>query len=678
MTNSQVARFFVPTRSHRWNALAATALLLIATSTGTAAAAVPPKVPPCPKGQVRITIVTKTSCVLLGKALPAAPPTQTAGSFIVGTALGGRLDRLERKAFPPTKEEAAVPNAGLAGGSALAPGIETMAKLARGPAAGRRVGVPLLTAVAVQQPRLDGGWSAPQTSTSSTSNATTIVATTTRSIDGTTGTLTATGVIPNQSTGVPDESQATMEMGLKIDSPNSGAFSIAVTLGTSDKVKTTGPCPDAAGRIDVSANTTLGVKTAQEATAPGLEYIRKNTTISTNSSFVATVAPDAYLESTSFNISETVHHTYAASVLGGRLPHTYAMTITAHATGTVNGRTGAVSVASLQIDGTGTMSGVSNAAATAAVRSAVQSDKIWGEILARLAADAHERLKEAEKIWREPNKCVDMRFAPPTGAKLASGAKLGVDGKLVAKRDGKPTTALWKPPRVSRGSLVGPWPGTSLPSNPLHFVAKGTAPDAAGKTFALTASATSRAGLASGPWDGTAGGWRVTISGPVSGDQGFGVSLASTVKAVVDVRLVTRGGESRYYGSAPFSYTAPSVTQPTVAVCVPPGATAPTIPVYAFTSVSGTADVLITPETTAVLPQIKVNLSMGDKTVGTMTCPESGPAPAESLLVGLNAFTYPQGATITLPAKGGTTSVNWSGATPVANSGALTVKIEAI
>lgn len=663
-------------RARQGAGVAAAALLLTVAAAPNANAA---PTPPCPKGKARVVVGVKVTCVVAGSALPKAPPTQTAGSFVVGASLGGRLDRLSRKAFPPEpKEVTRSPYS--TGGAALAPSIETVAKLARASAAKPRIGVPVLTALAALPAALPGGWSTPTTSSTSSRAATTTVSSTSLTSAGTVGTLTATGVVPRQRDGTPDRSRATLEFAVKIDTPSDGVATIAVTQGTAEKVKTNGPCPDAAGRIDVSSNSTISVRTAQEGGGVGFGYIRKNTTTTFNSAFVATVAPDAYLETTSFTVGATVNTVYAASGFGGLIKRNYNITVTARGTGTINGRTGAVSVSSLQVDGAGNELGSSNAETQATIRSAIAGDTAYAEVIARLAADGHERLKEAEKIWREPNKCVNMRFAPASGAKLAAGATQAVDGKMVAKRDGKPTTAVWKAPRITRGSLVGPWPGTSLPTRPLRFTAKGAAPTPAGKTFALTTTATSRAGLASGPWDGTSGGWRVTISGPITGEQGTGIKLASTIKAVVDVRLVTRGGVSEYTAERPFTYTPPVVTQPSVGACLPPpGESFPVPPVYEFKSVAGTADVLIEPDRSAIAPKLKITLTLGDHTIGQITCPGKAPQPLESLLLGLHRFQYPSGVVITVPAAAiSTTAVSWSVPAPLAATGALTVKVEPI
>ncbi|MEP7055121.1 MAG: hypothetical protein ABI912_07710 [Actinomycetota bacterium] len=660
--------------------IAAAFALILGSGIGTApAAAAPPKVVPCPKGQVRVTIAGKAACVLVGRALPVPPPAQTTGSFLIGATLGGRLDHFENKAFPVLRQYAAAPGRFSAGASALSPGIETMAKLARAAAARPRRGAPKLTALAQQSPRLGGGWSAPQTSTSSSGAATTTVATTSNTSNGVTGTFTATGVTPNLPDGTPDFSRATTEMGMKVDAGSAGSFTLAVSGSLGDKVKTNGPCPDSNGRIDMSANTAGGVRTDEQKTMTGLDYIRRNTTTKTSSTFVATVAPDAYLEKTTFDITMNVDTAYALSALNGLLRRNHTMTITAHATGSINGRTGAVAMTSLQIDGTGRSLGASNAAATGAVRSALQGDNsMWAELMSRLAADGQERLKEAEKIWRKPNECVDMKFASASGAQLPPGGKLGVDGKIVAKRDGKPATALWKAPKITRGSLVGAWPGTSLPTKPMHFTSKGAQPNAAGKTFALTTTALSRAGIGSGPWDGTTGGWRVTVTGPVNAQQGINVldvTVHSTVKSVIDVRQVIKGGVATYQATAPIAYANTSFTSAIAVPCVAPD---PPVPVYALSGVAGTTDVRIVPGTGATAATIKVTLLMQDDVSGTLTCPE-GVLPTETTLIGTNFFTYMTGPTITVPATGiSNTPLKWNSTSPFTASGSLVVKVESL
>lgn len=419
--------------------------------------------------------------------------------------------------------------------------------------------MPVLTALPFQAPGLGAGWSAPSVSRSSSAAASTTVGSSSLTSGGSTGTVTMTGVVLKDKNGKPDASQATMEMGLKIDSPSDGSVSVAVTLGLGDDIKTTGPCPDSAGRIDMSSKSAFSFRTAEEGTSLGLDYIRKNTSIKMDSTFVAQVSPDAFLETVTFSVAVTGVVAYAASGFNGLLKRNHVITINARATGTVNGRTGAVSVASLQLDGKGKALGMSDRDAQAAVREGLAGDKIYGEIAARLAADAYERLKAAEKIWRQPNRCVDMKFAPPSGAKLAAGATQGVDGKIVAMRDGKPTTALWKAPKLTLGSLVGAWAGTSTPTKALHFVAKGAARNAAGQTFALTTTATSRAGIASGPWVGRTGGfplqfvgsWTRTVTSP---------SRGSWIQIVQGLATYTRSPSSGDGSSGPVEYALTSNT----------------------------------------------------------------------------------------------------------------------
>ncbi|MCU1678684.1 MAG: hypothetical protein JWM93_3442 [Frankiales bacterium] len=647
---------------------------------------------PCAKGKVRVQIGAKPACVLATRALPVPPPAQTTGSFAVGTTLGGRLDHLPDKLSHAPKEFAGAPNR-FGAARALAPDIETLAKLGRGAAARPRTGTPVLSfgpmsdpAVGTMQspsfistvtPRFAGGWSAPTTTTSDGSGSVTTTASSNVAEGTLSGSVTVTGVTPKGADGKEDFSRSTLELTLSLDTGGGTVSTLGVTGSLGDTVKTNGPCPDSAGRVDMTGKNTFSMRTDQEHPMTGVEYIRKNTSVSTTASFHATVGDDAYLDRTTFDITVVVGVAQSMSALGGLVHHNVNVTITGHATGSVDGRSGAVTVASMKLDGTGTALGVSGADMQSAMRASLQGadGKVYEEMLSRVAADAHERMKGAEKIWREPNKCVDMTFNPVSETQLSPNKTLAIDGKILAHRDGKQAPARWKKPAITRGSLSGAWPGRSTASAPLHFTVKGASPNKSHQTFAMTTTATSRAGIATGPWNGTEGGWRVTISGPVMAAQGmFGASISSTVRAVVLVKSQTRNGVTAYYGEKPFTYSTPVLTQGTVALCAPPGPGEPTIPVYALTSLVGHADVLITPSTTK--PVITVNLSMGDVAHGTLTCP-GVTMPQDGLVISMNRMQYPKAPSITVPAGADSTrTVSWNiaGLTPA--TGKLTVTVE--
>ena len=672
-----------PAARRRRGAVRALALVLLVTvaSAATAASgatrtAAAPK--PCAKGKVRIVVGGERRCVTATQALAQARGARTVGSLAVRTALGDRLDRFALAAAPPPPRVTRSWPAPPAPLARLLPLIEPLARLAS-----RGTGSRSTQAFALREPsaRLAaGGWSAPSSSSTSNGAGTTTTASSTfTSSGGPSATMQLTGTVPNLPNGDPDRSRATLDGSLSFDLGGGASVGVGFGVKLGDAFKNDGPCPSADGKIKASFSNHLSSNKSETGVHVGTDSLRTTTTIDSKGTFDGTVDKDAKLSRIAFDVTVDTEHSITGSFFHGLLRIATTVNVKAHATGTIDGRTGAITVTSLVTDGGGRALGHTSAEATAGVREALRSadtSKLFSELVQMSARGGYDHLKEAEKTWQKPNMCAEMVFTPASVAELAAGATLPVQGKIVSKRDRGESVAVWRAPTLRRGSLQGRWPGASAPSKPLRFTAKGAAPDARTITFDLGAHATSRAGVAEADWQGKNAGWRVTIDGPVSQQQGVCCYiLSSTIHAVVDVVYLTRDGISAFYGTSPLVYTTPTVAGTPLA-CSVPGASDYGIAVYAFGSVVGHADVQIVPDGAASAPKIKVILSLGDRVTAQLTCPGFS-----SLLEGLLAtpvFGFPPTTAPPLVVSATDPSSSpfvWSSTYPFSASGNLVVKV---
>lgn len=609
----------------------------------------------CAKGKARVLVAGHARCVAAGKALPAAPAAQTAGSFLLTSLLQGSFDRVSNVAFPPPAPLKDHVSPAAKPAAALVSRVEPMARIALGPAARGLASRRSLSAQA--------DWTEPQITSSESSSARTTTASASHSEDGATGTIVVTGTIPKHADGELDTSRATLDFSVSLGlEGGGGAAGFGFSGLIADRLRLEDSCPTAAGRLKMTIDDSISWRGFEEGVTTGVEYLRRNTTLSTKGSFHATVDPAALLEKTTFQLAINMEHAVSGSLLNGLIRIATNVKVNARAAGTIDGRSGAVSLSSLTIDGSGTALRESNAAVRKALEDPA-SRAVFEELVAGYAASAHDRLKKAEEHWREPNECARMTFTPPGSSTLPSGKTKGVQGAIVAAAGGE-SESLWKKPVLKRGSLASPWAGKSAPKARLRFVARGAGPDKAGVSFRLDARATSRAGIAEGTWKAGSSGWRVTISGPVAATQGACCFLlSSTVSTTVTV-VQPRSGVPVYTGRAPLRYTTPAVT-------VTGSANGCT---YAFGGVAGTADITITPTSSG---RISVNVSLVDMTEGSLAC-FGTTLPNGGMLAGGVFLALRANPVLAVAATEETTSqITWATTPPLPPyTGRLTVRIE--
>ncbi|HEY6960954.1 MAG TPA: hypothetical protein VI408_03610 [Gaiellaceae bacterium] len=487
---------------------------------------------------------------------------------------------------------------------------------------------------------------------------------------GVTGTMTVEGRIPIGNDGQPDPSGASI--GLQFDMTRNGVkVAHGISVGLNEGFTMEAPCPTAAG--DLHATSKLNVDTNTSVSpGGGVDYDSTVVNIHGGGSSHTTVNPDATLGKIAFSNSVSVTISKQVSLLHGLYVSGYRLTTLASWAGTVDAKSGNVTLSSIAVkvipDGARGFGAGSFAADVAKVNADASLADSWRQLAIDDGTAIGNRYKDAEERFRKPNECAKLTFAPASDDHLSQGSTTNVQGRIGPKAGGS-SDSVWDAPTVARGQVKG-LPSRTAAARPVQASVTGDAPDSSRITASFDEQARSRAGIATAHWVGKDSGWLVTISGPVTGVVPCCWLVTGTAFAQIRVVQQTVGGVTGFHGSGTWADSGLSV--------VPNGL--PQQCTFALSSVTGSPTATITPSSDGAT--LSVMITMPDAIDGTMTCPS--PIPPAQIGGGFASSYYLQSGgahpTVTVPADGsGSATIAWTaalipGAAPATGRLVVTVK----
>jgi hypothetical protein len=382
----------------------------------------------CAKGDARVVVGGEVSCAPRARVLPKVPSAQTVSLFLFVSDIQGRFEKLGLAAFPSSKlrghrDPADGPM------STLAPLVAPMARRAlhdatKASTAKRRPSshaaprqAPSVAAVrsksgccdSVPDKRWTGpvdgkptelqdGWTASTTSSLAAN------------VDGVAGATTITAYVPKDEHGADgiDPTRATISVDVSVHK-GSGSSSVGFDFPASlqeDWVGRSGSCPAADGHLRRTVTDHLGLHSSEHGMTPGVDYVNKSHTFTATGTYDATVSDDSKLQETKFTVHYTDETAQVTSTLHGLGRESWRVTVTARATGTIDGQSGTVSLDSLVLDAKAHALGVSDEDANATTRELLRtSTDLYAEIVSRYADQGQKRLKETEHQWQQTDAC---------------------------------------------------------------------------------------------------------------------------------------------------------------------------------------------------------------------------------------------------------------------------------
>jgi hypothetical protein len=642
--------------------LAAVVLLALVALLGASPAdAARPK--PCPPGTGEQIVGKKRSCVPLARLVPLGVSATPSPVALVQMGLLGPLEhRFERAPFLPQRVAPAYRRPD----RRAEPVVDT-----RGLALARRLSA-LVGVGSASRALAGGGVSVNAPAPTVTSSGNTVSATGTYTVaDPGSGVTTKVGLgvqVERDANGVPIKDSAELTLDTEFAKKGAGTIGFGVTIKLNGKLALKSACPTAAGAVEAKGSDSVRLAQSQAGTAFGIDFIRTETRITGQESYTGTVGPDAQLESVEYSLRRRSVVTRSASFLGGLIKQDWTVTITADASGRLDGRSGKVSAGDVHVT-IQVRDRDPDAASTAKAK--LENDQELRRRLQQEVADAIEHgyqlLKGAEKGWQTPNTCATMAFDPTTDV-LAPGATRSVKGRVSAKNGGDETEARWDAATARRGRVGGGLPGSSSPGGPVQFDAVGDAPDANGSTVDLHLRATSRAGVAEADWKATVPAYTMVLT--VNARRELTTTWAYTTKATativvnVDPRVATGSG-----GIGPMTFSDGAYEQ------LPGDPCAVSLNV---SSLSGTVYVAATFEASADGPRLVLQWTSLESI--SWTEPNSCNPPGQSYSGLENFFVWQRSDSVlprvTVPGAGGTASGSWAAeADPDLASGTYAVTV---
>ena len=301
-----------------------------------------------------------------------------------------------------------------------------------------------------------------------------------------------------------DPTATSMELtfGVATDAGKSATFTLAMDANGKDRVADR--CPSAAGVV--RRDTTFNTRSTSNDTSE--LFVQENSeaqTMSFNSKFRGFVDEDAKLERVNYEIHTRFASTRRARAVFGLIDIVTRIRIGVDASGSMNGRTGAITKGTTNVSVTFNSTELTGAQIAAQMRSALADGTIRAKMekmASEMAARAYASMKETEKHWRKPNACAKAHVlavhVDPRGRSRRRPSRATCGPRAARSR-----TAKWKRLRIGPGSVVSGLPGTIGGGAPVRVKVKAGRPNAAGETVLLKTRATSRAGIAETTWRAT-------------------------------------------------------------------------------------------------------------------------------------------------------------------------------